>query len=96
MCLLEPVDEVAVLVPDDLVGTVMGDLSSRRGRVLGSEPAGAERTLVRAEVPQVEITRYAVDLRAFSHGAATFTRSFARYEPMPENIAVKFKADLQD
>ena len=85
--LLEPVDEIAVLVPDDLVGTVMSDLSGRRGRVLGSEPAGDERTLVRAEVPQIEISRYAIDLRAFSHGAATFTRSFARYEPMPDNIA---------
>jgi len=89
--LLEPVDEIAVLVPDDLVGTVMGDLSSRRGRVLGSEPAGDERTLVRAEVPQIEISRYAIDLRSFSHGAATFTRSFVRYEPMPDNIAAKLK-----
>ena len=89
--LLEPVDEIAVLVPDDLVGTVMGDLSSRRGRVLGSEPAGDERTLVRAEVPQIEISRYAIDLRSFSHGAATFTRSFVRHEPMPDNIAAKLK-----
>ena len=96
ICLLEPVDEIAVLVPDDLVGTVMGDLSSRRGRVLGSEPAGADRTLVRAEVPQVEITRYAVDLRAFSHGAATFTRTFARYEPMPDNVASRYKESLKD
>jgi elongation factor G len=88
--MLEPVDEVAVLVPDDLVGAVMSDLSGRRGRVLGSEPAGDERTLVHAEVPQVEIVRYAVDLRSFSHGAATFTRSFARYEPMPENVAQRY------
>ena len=86
-CLLEPVDEVDVLVPDELVGTVMSDLSGRRGRVLGSEPAGAERTLVRAEVPQVEIGRYSIDLRAASHGAATFTRRFARYEPMPDTVA---------
>jgi len=84
--LLEPVDEVVVLVPDELVGTVMSDLSGRRGRVLGSEPYGGDRTLVRAEVPQVEISRYAVDLRAFSHGTASFTRSFARYEPMPEDV----------
>jgi elongation factor G len=88
-CLLEPVDEVDVLVPDDLVGTVMSDLSGRRGRVLGSEPVGGERTLVRAEVPQVEISRYATDLRASSHGAASFTRRFARYEPMPDNVAAK-------
>jgi elongation factor G len=85
--LLEPVDEIAVLVPDELVGTVMSDLSGRRGRVTGSEPAGDERTLVRAEVPEVEISRYAVDLRAFSHGAASFTRTFARYQPMPEQAA---------
>ena len=91
MTLLEPVDEVAVIVPDDQVGTVMSDLSGRRGRVLGSEPVGDDRTLVRAEVPQVEISRYAVDLRAFSHGAATFTRHFVRYEPMPDSLAAKFK-----
>ncbi len=89
MVLLEPVDEVAVLVPDDLVGTVMSDLSGRRGKVLGSEPAGEDRTLVRAEVPQMEISRYSIDLRAFSHGAASFTRSFARYEPMPDNVAAR-------
>jgi elongation factor G len=90
-CLLEPVDEIDVLVPDDLVGTVMSDLSGRRGRVLGSEPVGDDRTLVRAEVPQIEISRYSIDLRAFSHGAATFTRRFVRYEPMPDNIAAKLK-----
>ncbi len=89
--LLEPVDQIDVLVPDDLVGTVMSDLSGRRGRVLGSEPVGEDRTLVRAEVPQIEISRYSIDLRAFSHGAATFTRTFARYEPMPDNIAAKLK-----
>ena len=88
-CLLEPVDEIDVLVPDDLVGTVMGDLSGRRGRVTGSEPAENDRTLVRAEVPEIEISRYAVDLRAASHGSASFTRRFVRYEPMPDNVAQK-------
>jgi elongation factor G len=91
-CLLEPVDEIAVLVPDDLVGNVMSDLSGRRGRVLGSEPVGDDRTLVRAEVPQVEISRYAIDLRAASHGAASFSRTFVRYEPMPDNVAQKLVA----
>jgi elongation factor G len=94
--LLEPVDELTVLVPDDLVGPVMSDLSGRRGRVLGSEPYGGDRTLVRAEVPQVEISRYAVDLRAFSHGAASFTRSFVRYEPMPDNVASKLLSKSEE
>ena len=91
LCLLEPVDAVTVLIPDELVGTIMGDLSSRRGHVLGSEPLGDDRTLVRAEVPQLEISRYAIDLRAFSHGAATFSREFARYDPVPENVAAKLR-----
>ena len=90
--LLEPVDTVSVLVPDDLVGAVMGDLASRRGRVLGTENVGEDRTLVKAEIPQVELTRYAIDLRSLSHGAGSFTRSFARYEPMPEAAAAKVKA----
>jgi elongation factor G len=90
--LLEPVDEVSVLVSDDYVGAVMSDLSSRRGRVLGTEPVGTGRTLVRAEVPQLEITRYAIDLRSLSHGTGTFSRSFLRYEPLPAHLADKVAA----
>jgi elongation factor G len=90
--LLEPIDEVTVLIPDDLVGAVMSDLSGRRGRVLGSDTAGNDRTLVKSEVPQVELTRYAIDLRSLSHGAASFTRTFARYEPMPESAAARVKS----
>jgi len=90
--LLEPIDEVSVLVPDDLVGAVMSDLSGRRGRVLGTDTAGNDRTVVKSEVPQVELTRYAIDLRSLSHGAASFTRSFVRYEPMPESAAARVKA----
>ncbi len=90
--LLEPVDVVSVLVPDDMVGSVMSDLASRRGRVLGTENVGEDRTMVKAEIPEVELTRYAIDLRSLSHGAGSFTRSFARYEPMPESAAAKVKA----
>ncbi|BDE11731.1 elongation factor G-like protein [Mycobacterium sp. 20KCMC460] len=90
--LLEPIDVISVLVPDDFVGAVMGDLSGRRGRVLGTETAGGDRTLINADVPQVELTRYAIDLRSLAHGAASFTRSFARYEPMPESAAARVKA----
>ncbi|GAB2600074.1 elongation factor G-like protein EF-G2 [Kribbella endophytica] len=89
--LLEPVDLVSVLVPDELVGAVMSDLSGRRGKLLGTDKVGDDRTLVKADVPQVEITRYAIDLRSLSHGAASFTRSFARYEAMPDSAASKVK-----
>jgi len=83
---LEPYDEVSVLVSDDLVGNVMSDLAARRGRPLGTEQV-ADRTLVRAHVPQRELVRYAIDLRAMTHGAGTFSRTFAHYEPMPEELA---------
>ncbi|HEY5360585.1 MAG TPA: elongation factor G-like protein EF-G2 [Streptosporangiaceae bacterium] len=87
--LLEPVDEVAVLVADDYVGAVMSDLSSRRGRVLGTEPVPGGRTLVRAEIPELEITRYAIDLRSMSHGTGSFSRSYLRHEPLPTHLAGK-------
>src|SRR5690606_36790122 len=93
MLLLEPVDEVRVLVADEYVGSVMSDLSARRGRVLGTGPVGsAGRTLVRAEVPQLEITRYAIDLRSMSHGTGPCSRSFLRYEPLPSHLAEKVTA----
>ncbi len=84
---LEPLNEVAVRILDEHLGAVLGDLSSRRGRVLGTEAGGAGRTVVRAEVPATELLRYAVDLRALTSGTATFTRRFARYEPLPEALA---------
>ncbi|MGW1189883.1 elongation factor G-like protein EF-G2 [Streptomyces sp. NPDC002559] len=84
---LEPVDEVRVVVPDDYVGPVMSDLSGRRGRVIGTEQSGSGRTLVRAEVPELEIDRYAVDLRSLSHGAGRFDRAYARHEAMPPQLA---------
>ncbi len=91
--LLEPVDEVSILISDEYVGGVMGDLSSRRGRVLGTEPVGVGRTLIKAEVPQYELTRYAIDLRSLSHGTGTFTRRYVRHEPMPSNLAGKVKEE---
>ncbi|MFJ2605164.1 elongation factor G-like protein EF-G2 [Streptomyces sp. NPDC087425] len=91
--LLEPVAEVTVLVGDDYVGTVMSDLSGRRGRVLGTEQADGGRTSVRAEVPEIEIGRYAVDLRSLSHGTARFRRAYARHEPMPAQVAARIREE---
>ncbi len=93
--LLEPIDEVTVRVPDGSVGTVLGDLSGRRGRVLGTEsdPESEGRTLVRAEVPATELLRYAVELRAMTAGAGTFRRHFVRYDPMPEHLADQIRKE---
>ncbi|MFJ3517614.1 MULTISPECIES: elongation factor G-like protein EF-G2 [unclassified Streptomyces] len=89
--LLEPVAELAVLVPDEYVGPVMSDLAGRRGRVVGTDQAGPGRTRVRAEIPEIEIGRYAVELRSVSHGTGRFARAYARHEPMPPQIAEKVR-----
>ncbi|HKR69995.1 MAG TPA: elongation factor G-like protein EF-G2 [Streptosporangiaceae bacterium] len=94
--LLEPVDEVSVLIGDDYVGAVMSDMSSRRGRVLGTEPVPGGRTLVKAEVPELELTRYAIDLRSISQGTGSFTRSYLRYEPLPSHLKDKVIAEAKE
>jgi elongation factor G len=93
MALLEPMLEVAVLIPDDYVGAVMSDLATRRGRVTGTESTSGGRSLVRAEVPEVEVTRYAIDLRSISHGTGSFTRHHLRYDAMPSHIAAKVTSE---
>ncbi|MGH3839353.1 MAG: EF-Tu/IF-2/RF-3 family GTPase, partial [Pseudonocardiaceae bacterium] len=82
---LEPLEEVEVRMPEEHLGTVLGDLSSRRGRVLGTETDQTGRMLVRAEVPAAELLRYAVDLRGLTSGTAVFTRRFCRYAPAPSS-----------
>ncbi|MBI5167191.1 MAG: elongation factor G [candidate division NC10 bacterium] len=84
--LLEPVMRVDVVVPDDFLGEVIGDLNARRGRVLGIEVRSAAH-VVSAEVPLVEMFGYATDLRSITQGRATYTMQFFRYEPVPANIA---------
>ncbi len=85
---LEPVAEIAVTVPAGFVGSVMSDLSARRARVTGSDPdlVHEDRTVVRAEVPEVELLTYATDLRSLSHGTGTYTRTYLRHEPMPSHL----------
>ncbi|WP_338595551.1 elongation factor G-like protein EF-G2 [Saccharopolyspora sp. SCSIO 74807] len=80
---LEPVDAVAVYIPDDHLGAILGDLSSRRGKVVGTEPEDTGWTVVHAHVPSSELTRYTINVRSLSSGSASFTRHFERYDPMP-------------
>ncbi|XVJ50928.1 MAG: elongation factor G [Vampirovibrio sp.] len=86
--LLEPTMKVEVEVPDDFMGDVIGDLSSRRGRIEGMEPVtGTGGTIVRATIPLGEMFGYATDLRSKTQGRGTFSMEFANYEPMPNSIA---------
>ena len=84
--LMEPIMTVTVIVPEEYVGDVIGDLNSRRGRPLGMEPRGAV-TEVQAEVPMAELLEYAPDLRAITGGQGEYTMDLARYEEVPSHVA---------
>jgi elongation factor G len=81
-------------VPEDVVGDVIGDLNSRRGRPLGMEPKGAA-TEIKAEVPMAEVLDYAPDLRAITGGRGDYTMEFLRYEEVPGHLASKVVAEAK-
>jgi elongation factor G len=83
---LEPISSVRVRVPDDLLGDVLGDLSARRGRVQGTDASGGHEQVVRALVPDAELRRYAVELRALTSGRARFSASPAGYDVAPATV----------
>ncbi len=92
--LLEPVVEVAVTTPDEYVGDIMGDLTSRRGKVQGMDPSNG-RTTVRALVPESELYKYAATLRSITQGRAHHSRTMAGYEEAPDHVAQKVRSERE-
>ncbi|MBA2564486.1 MAG: elongation factor G [Gemmatimonadetes bacterium] len=86
--LLEPIMEVTATVPEEYMGEVIGDLNSRRGRILGMEQNG-HKQVIRATVPRAELYRYSTALRAITHGRGDHARSFLGYEEIPKEIAAR-------
>jgi elongation factor G len=91
--LLEPIMSVEVVVPEDFMGDVIGDLNSRRGRVLGMDTRPAAQA-IDARVPLAQMFGYATDLRSMTQGRATYTMQFSHYEPVPANVAEGIIAKL--
>ena len=87
--LLEPVMRAEVTVPDTSAGDIMGDLNSKRGRILGMTPLGDGTSLVEAEVPQAEMLRYATELRSQTQGLGSFTIEFDHYEEVPAHLVTR-------
>ncbi|HZO91424.1 MAG TPA: elongation factor G [Chthonomonadaceae bacterium] len=85
--LLEPIVTLDVLIPETMLGDVMSDLTGKRGRILGTESAGAGKTRLKATVPQAEMLRYAIDLRSITRGRGTFRVEPSHYEEVPAHIA---------
>ena len=90
--LLEPIMSLEVVCPDDNMGDIFGDVSSRRGKVLGTEAKG-HRQIIKAQVPLAEVLRYAVDLESITAGRGAFIMAFSHYEEVPSNLAEKIIAD---
>lgn len=93
--LLEPIMDVEVVVPDEFMGDVIGDLNSKRGRVAGMEPMGGGRQKIKAQVPQGEILRYSIDLRSIARGRGRFSTKFSHYEEVPAHAAQQIIAEAE-
>ncbi len=84
--LLEPLSQITIITKDDYVGDIMSDITKRRGTVLGMEPLDNGKQSVSAEVPDAEIKRYTIDLKALTQGSGTFSRQFLRYQSVPDHL----------
>lgn len=87
-CLLEPIMNVSISVPDQFMGNIIGDLNGRRGQVMGVEQAG-KRQEINATVPLAEMLRYSIDLRSMTSARGKFTMEFAHYDIVPDDVAQK-------
>jgi elongation factor G len=94
MVLLEPVMDVEVVTPGEFLGDVLGDLTARRGKVLGMESRSGIQT-VGVRAPLARMFGYATDLRSLTQGRATFTMRFSHYEPAPQSVAEKAAAEFK-
>src|SRR6185369_7538979 len=92
--LLEPIMTITVTVPDEFMGDVIGDLNSRRGKVLGAEPKGHAQ-VIQAHVPMAEVLRYAPDLRSMTSGRGDFALEFSHYEEVPPHLAERVIKEAQ-
>jgi elongation factor G len=92
--LLEPIMYVEVTVPEQFMGDIMGDLNSRRGRILGMEAVGGNQ-VIKAHVPQAEMLKYAIDLRSMTQGRGSFSMKFDHYEEVPAHIAEQIIAEAK-
>ena len=85
--ILEPIVTVEVIVPEEYMGDIIGDLNGKRGRILGMEPISGGKQRIRAQVPQAEMLRYAIDLRSIARGRGSFTTEVSHYEQVPQHNA---------
>jgi elongation factor G len=95
VALLEPIVQLAVIVPESFTGDIMGDLNSKRGKIQGMDQIGGGKQVINALVPQGEVARYVIDLRSMTGGRGAFSMTFSHYEEMPQQLAQKVIDEYQ-
>lgn len=93
--LLEPIMDIEVIVPKEYMGDIIGDLNSKRGKIMGMEESSTGKQVIEAKVPQAEIFKYAIDLRSITQGRGTFSVKFSHYEEVPANITQEIIAQAK-
>ena len=93
-CILEPVMEMKITVPESYMGDIFGDMNKRRGRILGTDSVDG-KTVITAEAPQAEILKYATDLRSMTQGRGSYSTVFVRYEELPSALQDKVIAQAK-
>ena len=93
-CLLEPIYEIEVTIPDEYTGDIMGDLSSRRGKIGGMDQKGKTQR-IKAKLPLAELTNYTQTLRSITQGRGFYTREFSHYEEVPADQAARLLENLK-
>lgn len=93
--LLEPIMDIEVVVPKEYMGDIIGDLNSKRGKIIGMEESSTGKQVIKAKIPQAEIFKYAIDLRSITQGRGTFSVKFSHYEEVPTNITQEIIAQAK-
>jgi len=93
--LLEPIMDIEVIVPKEYMGDIIGDLNSKRGKIMGMEESSSGKQSIKAKIPQSEIFKYAIDLRSITQGRGAFSLKFSHYEEVPANVVQEIIAQTK-
>ena len=94
-CLIEPIMELEIVVPDNYMGDIIGDINSRRGKIISITPSDNKPKTIKANVPQSETFNYTIDLISITKGRGFFKQEFSHYEEIPPNLAEKIIEERQ-
>ncbi|TET48788.1 MAG: elongation factor G, partial [Actinomycetota bacterium] len=94
--ILEPIVELDIMIPEKYMGDIIGDINSKRGKIISMTPIANKKQLIKASAPQAEVFNYAVDLTSLTQGRGRFSQKLLKYEELPYNLTEKLIAERKD